>query len=213
MATAVKVPEAAARSLLKQVDMKVSKDAAEGEIVKKLKALVKKDDDDEEELDINDKSRKLLDKISNAFEEKLKVKIVSADADDDEDEEEEETPKKKGKGKKAAKASENGKAAKKKGGKKGSGSGKSRGGGGPTTKDKVFELWLKDPKSAAKKAIAKFGSEGSEAAQDTTIRRWTSEWKRAESYDTADGFPRIAKGRAKEIKAAQKKARSKKDED
>lgn len=210
MATALKVPEANVKSLLKQADLKVSKDADESEIVKKLKVLVKRAEEDEEGLDINAKSQKLLDKISEAMEEKRKVKIVSADDDDDEDEEEEAPKKKKG-GKKAAKASENGKAAKKKGGKKGGG--KSRGTGGPTTKDKVFELWIDDPANAVKKAIKKFGSGGNEGAQDTTIRRWISRWRRAKSFECKDGFPRAGAGRKKEILAAQKASKKSKKDD
>lgn len=202
MATAIKVPEANAKTLLRQAGVKVSKSDEADDLAKKLKTLLKKD---EEDLDLDKKSRKLFAELTEA----KKFQVVGVEEDDDEDEEEdeeeEEAPKKRG-GRKA-KASENGKATKKKGGKKRSSS------GGPTTKDQVFELWLKDPKNAVKKAIAKFGSGGTEGAQDTTIRHWISSWRRATSFACSDGFPRAGAGRKKEILAAQKAAKKSKKDD
>jgi putative addiction module antidote len=69
--------------------------------------------------------------------------------------------------------------------------------GGVTTKDKIFELWLKSPDL---RNLSEWAEQFRGEVKTNTIRIWVSGWNRGA------GFPRSANGREEEIKVARMKA-------
>lgn len=206
------------QELFAQAGYADAEDASDKKLLKWVKALpkvIEKLEKDDDALDLDKKSERLADKICEAAAKKRNIEIVASD-DDDDDDEEEETPKK---GKKEVKTKSKKKSEKKKvdkeekGTKKKSKKGekgekekakkgkkKSKSSGGPSTKDKIFEKWLKstNPKKDVKKWVKEF-----KEVKDTTIRSWVSDWNKGPG--SAVGYPRAAKGRDKEIKTAIKR--------
>jgi len=186
-----------AKGLLKKLGFSVAKADAK-KVTKFLKSLPEKDDLDDDDLDKKD--QRIMDDVAEAVAKNRKI-VVSED--EEEEEEEDEKPSKKGKGKKEAKGKKGKKSGKEKAEKNGKAEKKSKkkksnGGGGPSNKDKVFELWLKstNPGKDAGKWIKKFPD-----ISGTTIRGWISNWKKG--LEDAS-YPRAAQGRDKEIKKALK---------
>lgn len=208
MATVLEVQESDARKLLQELDFGNAKSANARKLVAMLTELP--DSVDEEDADLSSKSKKVFNRITEALADSRKIRIaeVNGKADDEEEEEAPRRGKKKAPAKKAAakkKAKdeddeEEEEEAPQKKAKKPAAKKKRGEGGGPTSKDKIFEEWVKDPvkfKKNIKKVITKF--DGKIAA--TTIRKWTGRWSQR---PMGQGYPRAAAGRESEIKKALK---------
>jgi hypothetical protein len=184
----LEVEEDLAKDLCKQLGVTAAKKATGAKLGTLLKKAVDNAEEDGE-IDLTKAMRKNFDAIHKA----KKIKVVSGEEEEeeeDDDDEEEETASRNGKAKKGK--------AKKKAAKKSS---------GPTSKDQIFDLWVKyseDPSKARKVAHDKFD----DTISANTINRWMSRWNGAEGPDDEVGFPRGAKGRDKEIKSALKDIRA-----
>lgn len=197
MATALKVPEKAAKSLLKQLNMKPG--TTPTKLAKQLiEAKENLNGDSIEDMDLKASAKSLMEEISEAVDEERDIKVVAAEA---EEEEEEEAPKKKGakvkvKTKVKTKAEPKTKTKMKTKVKT-----KTKASGGKTAKDQVFEAWLKSPATSPKDMADKLESKLD--VKPTTISKWISNWNRG-----AGVLPRASKGREKEVRVARKAAKA-----
>ena len=210
----LKVQETSARKLFTQLGYGGAKKASPKKLEKLLKDLPDKLDDLDDD-DVDKKGQRLIDDVSEAVAKERKIQVISEDDDDDEEEETPKKSKKKGRPAKDKKASkEKDKKSSKKGAKAKKGDkakkGKKRSGGGPSNKDQIFELWVKcaNPKKEIDKWVKKFPE-----IQERTIRGWVGMWKKGPEGDNRKCFPRISKGRDKEIKAAIKRHKKSGKED
>lgn len=204
---AFKIELKKAQGLLSKLGFSGAKKANEKKVAKWLSTLPEKDDIDDDDLDKKD--QRTFDEVCEAVAKDRKIEVTSGD---NEEEEEDEKPVKKakagkkGKDKKEAKPKKGAKKSKKKDdeeedekpSKKAKKGKKKSGGGGPSNKDRVFELWLKstNPGKDAAKWIKKIPE-----LSGNTIRGWISNWKKGPGEAS---YPRAASGRDKEIKKALK---------
>ncbi len=199
MSTMLKVPEKSARKLLQAMNIPGAAKATPKRLVKLLEdARGQVNGDSIEDLDIPSSSKSLMEEVVEAIDEEKTIKIVGAAVE--EDDEEEVTPKKK-----ASKSTKTSKGKQPKTKKKSEVTAKTKtkkkSPGGKTAKDQVFEAWLKQPKLTPKEMAEKLGPKLD--VKETTISKWVSNMKRG-----AGIYPRISKGREKEIKIARKLGRS-----